>query len=154
MTGNFLTAPDIKDGSGYNALRPRQDACPTHSHSTSAEQHCNLPGCCCQYLGSYFTQPTDTILGPDFKHHAVFADFCTGKFSTWSVNLRVTHAAQMVKMNKEYCTRMLEQIHSLLYGIIQLHMNSDTGGELSPNELHNLAKFAEYFAHISIAYHH
>ncbi|KAJ7458953.1 P-loop containing nucleoside triphosphate hydrolase protein [Mycena latifolia] len=38
---------------------------------------------------------------------------------------------------------MLEQVHELLYGIIHLHVASNTGGELPPNMLYDLGKFAE-----------
>jgi hypothetical protein len=41
---------------------------------------------------------------------------------------------------------MMEQIHSLLYAIIQLHITSDTSGELSPNMLNELGKFTKYVA--------
>ncbi|KAJ7457744.1 hypothetical protein FB451DRAFT_1509030 [Mycena latifolia] len=41
-------------------------------------------------------------------------------------------AAQTVKRNHDDCAQMLEQIHQLLYAIIHVHINSDTGGELPP----------------------
>ncbi|KAJ6552309.1 hypothetical protein DFH09DRAFT_1319352 [Mycena vulgaris] len=49
-------------------------------------------------------------------------------------------AVQMVKKHKDDCIQMLEQIHGLLYAIIQLHV-AETEGELSPNMLHNMGKF-------------
>ncbi|KAJ6526179.1 hypothetical protein DFH09DRAFT_1095403 [Mycena vulgaris] len=52
-------------------------------------------------------------------------------------------AAQTVQKNKDDCTRMLEQIHELLYAIIQLHVTSGARGELSPNILNNLGKFTD-----------
>jgi hypothetical protein len=44
---------------------------------------------------------------------------------------------------------MLEAIHELLYAVVRLHLNLDTGGELSPNMLNNLGRFTEYVCHIS-----
>ncbi|KAJ6481615.1 hypothetical protein DFH09DRAFT_1292368 [Mycena vulgaris] len=38
---------------------------------------------------------------------------------------------------------MLEQIHELLYAILRLHVNSDTGGELSPSMLKNVKNFTD-----------
>ncbi|KAJ6548158.1 hypothetical protein DFH09DRAFT_1087360 [Mycena vulgaris] len=52
-------------------------------------------------------------------------------------------AVQTIKKNKEDCTRMLEQIHELLYAIIRLHLASDTGGQLLPNMLNHVGKFTE-----------
>ncbi|KAJ6493488.1 hypothetical protein DFH09DRAFT_1104483 [Mycena vulgaris] len=52
-------------------------------------------------------------------------------------------AIQTVKKNKEVCVKMLEQIHQLLYAIIQVHITSNTAGELTPKMLHNLGQFAE-----------
>ncbi|KAJ6560573.1 hypothetical protein DFH09DRAFT_985721, partial [Mycena vulgaris] len=52
-------------------------------------------------------------------------------------------AVQNIKKNKEDCTRMLEQIHVLLYAVIRLHLGSDTIGQLPPNMLDNLGKFTK-----------
>jgi hypothetical protein len=38
---------------------------------------------------------------------------------------------------------MLEQIHQLLYAIIQAHITSNTGRELTPKMLDNFGHFAE-----------
>jgi hypothetical protein len=38
---------------------------------------------------------------------------------------------------------MLEQIHQLLYAIIQVHMTSNTGNELTPKMLKHLGHFTE-----------
>ncbi|KAJ6600486.1 hypothetical protein DFH09DRAFT_1070279 [Mycena vulgaris] len=48
---------------------------------------------------------------------------------------------QSMKKNTDECTRMLEQIHELIYAIIHLHISSDLGGGLAPNMLDNLGKF-------------
>ncbi|KAJ6583437.1 hypothetical protein DFH09DRAFT_1275203 [Mycena vulgaris] len=50
---------------------------------------------------------------------------------------------QKIKKNKDVCTGMLEQVHKLLYGIIQVHIASNTSGELTPRMLNNLGQFAE-----------
>jgi hypothetical protein len=55
----------------------------------------------------------------------------------------VTEYFQMIKKNKEECVGMLEQIHLLLYAIIEVHITSNTGGELTPKMLDNLGQFAE-----------
>ncbi|KAJ7107946.1 hypothetical protein C8R44DRAFT_804463 [Mycena epipterygia] len=52
-------------------------------------------------------------------------------------------SVQTVKKNKEDCKQMLEKIHELLYAIIRLHIDSDTGGQLLPSMLENLGKFTE-----------
>jgi hypothetical protein len=51
--------------------------------------------------------------------------------------------SQTVKQSKEECAEMLEKIHQLLYAIIQVHIGSKTGGELSPKMLNNLGEFTE-----------
>ncbi|KAJ6600432.1 hypothetical protein DFH09DRAFT_595284 [Mycena vulgaris] len=53
------------------------------------------------------------------------------------------NSVQAIKKRKNDCITMLEQIHELLYAIIHLHMNSDTGPELPPNMLGNLGKFTD-----------
>ena len=55
----------------------------------------------------------------------------------------MTQYSQAIKKNKDECVEMLEQIHQLLYAIIQVHITSNTGGELTPKMLDNLAQFAE-----------
>ncbi|KAJ6572394.1 hypothetical protein DFH09DRAFT_1079606 [Mycena vulgaris] len=50
---------------------------------------------------------------------------------------------QTVKRDKDTCIDMMEQIQWLLYSIIQVHIESHTGGELSPDMLYNLGKFTQ-----------
>ncbi|KAJ7099864.1 P-loop containing nucleoside triphosphate hydrolase protein [Mycena crocata] len=50
---------------------------------------------------------------------------------------------QTVRQNRSSCTRLMEQTYELLYGIILLHLKSDTGPELSPAVLNQLGKFTE-----------
>jgi hypothetical protein len=57
--------------------------------------------------------------------------------------LKLINTRQTIKKNKDVCTGMLEQIHKLLYAIIQVHITSSTGGELTPKMLDNLGQFAE-----------
>ncbi|KAJ6538915.1 hypothetical protein B0H10DRAFT_1971304 [Mycena sp. CBHHK59/15] len=54
----------------------------------------------------------------------------------------VISESQTVRRNKSDCTQLLEQIHKLLYAIIDLHIKSDTL-ELAPSTLYNIGKFAE-----------
>jgi hypothetical protein len=60
-----------------------------------------------------------------------------------SGGLKLTNTHQKIKKNKDVCTEMLERIYKVLYGIIQVHMASDTGGELTPKMLNNMGQFAE-----------
>jgi hypothetical protein len=64
-----------------------------------------------------------------------------------SGTLKLTNTHKKIKKNKDACTEMLEQIHQLLYGIIQVHITSNTGGELTPKMLNNLGQFAEQVYH-------
>ncbi|KAJ7908507.1 hypothetical protein B0H13DRAFT_2016529, partial [Mycena leptocephala] len=52
-------------------------------------------------------------------------------------------SVQNVKRNKYDCTQMLEQIYEMLYGIIRLHLVSNTGGEFPPSVLNYLGQFTE-----------
>jgi hypothetical protein len=54
-----------------------------------------------------------------------------------------TDSYQTVKKNKDPCIKMLEQIHKVLYAIIQVNINSNTSGELTPKMLNNLGAFTE-----------
>ncbi|KAJ7214819.1 hypothetical protein GGX14DRAFT_609480 [Mycena pura] len=53
-------------------------------------------------------------------------------------------AAQTIKKNKDECVEILEQIHQLLCAIIQVHITSNTAGDLSPkvNRVHLLGDMA------------
>jgi hypothetical protein len=55
----------------------------------------------------------------------------------------VTEQPQTIKKNEDECFEMLEQIHQLLYAIIQVHITSNTGGDLTPKMLDNLGQFSE-----------
>ena len=86
--------------------------------------------------------PGDTIPGTYCKHYALSLDRCPGTLSpsdTW----QLTESQQTIKKNKDVCVGMLEQIHKLLYAIIQVHMTSTTGGELSLAMLKNLGNSTE-----------
>ncbi|KAF8184063.1 hypothetical protein K438DRAFT_1937355 [Mycena galopus ATCC 62051] len=50
---------------------------------------------------------------------------------------------QTVKKNKEDCFRLLEDIHVILYAIVDLHIKSETPGSLPPTMLHYVGKFTE-----------
>ncbi|KAJ7100316.1 hypothetical protein C8R43DRAFT_964095 [Mycena crocata] len=48
-----------------------------------------------------------------------------------------------IRKNKEDCTRLMEQVHTLLYAVITLHVRSETWVQLLPADLNNLGKFTE-----------
>ncbi|KAJ7481592.1 hypothetical protein FB451DRAFT_1236511 [Mycena latifolia] len=57
--------------------------------------------------------------------------------------LALIAAVQGVKRNKEECIRLMENIHGLLYAIVNLHIRSQTTGSLPPAVLHHLGELAE-----------
>ncbi|KAJ6579143.1 hypothetical protein DFH09DRAFT_1077438 [Mycena vulgaris] len=100
------------------------------------------------------TQPTTAQIRSDNILMALSAAVATFEVVTASLKApllepisRTTQsllaAVQAVKKNNEDVTRMLEQIHELLYEIIRLHMAPDTGGELSLEMLNHLRQFTE-----------
>ncbi|KAJ6619247.1 hypothetical protein B0H10DRAFT_1183073 [Mycena sp. CBHHK59/15] len=50
---------------------------------------------------------------------------------------------QAVKVNKQGCLQMVEQINELLWAIVNLCVNSNTGDVLPPSILHNIGDFAQ-----------
>ncbi|KAJ7018205.1 hypothetical protein C8F04DRAFT_1329177 [Mycena alexandri] len=50
---------------------------------------------------------------------------------------------QTVKQNKDECTELMEYTHELLKAIIGVYIKSDTGPELPPSMLNEIAKFME-----------
>ncbi|KAF8207349.1 hypothetical protein K438DRAFT_2013353 [Mycena galopus ATCC 62051] len=52
---------------------------------------------------------------------------------------------QNVKRNKIECAQLMEPIHQIVYGILNLHVNSETVGCLSPSMLDNIGTFMEFF---------
>ncbi|KAJ6449644.1 hypothetical protein C8R45DRAFT_1130514 [Mycena sanguinolenta] len=48
---------------------------------------------------------------------------------------------QNVKQNKKECAQLLEDVHLVLYAIIELHMKSQAGGTLSPEMTAHVGKF-------------
>ncbi|KAJ7026038.1 hypothetical protein C8F04DRAFT_1298478, partial [Mycena alexandri] len=50
---------------------------------------------------------------------------------------------QTVKLNKDECTELMEYTHELLKAIIGVYIKSDTGPELPPSMLNEIAKFME-----------
>ncbi|KAJ6527079.1 hypothetical protein B0H19DRAFT_1335060 [Mycena capillaripes] len=55
----------------------------------------------------------------------------------------LTVCQQTVRHNKDECIQLMEQIYQILYGILELHIKSDTGGQLSPKTLGEIAQFTE-----------
>jgi hypothetical protein len=95
-----------------------------------------------QHFGSGIYQFQDAILGTYITYRAFSGEFRRGKFHR--LPLECSHPFQTIKKNKGDCTQILEQIYEVIAGIICLHINSDTGGELPPKLLDNLGNFAEY----------
>ncbi|KAJ7115450.1 hypothetical protein C8R44DRAFT_928520 [Mycena epipterygia] len=60
-----------------------------------------------------------------------------------STTQSLMQSVQTVKRNKNDCAQLMEKIYGLLSGIIVLHTKSGTSGELSPNMLYHVGKFAE-----------
>jgi hypothetical protein len=51
---------------------------------------------------------------------------------------------QNVKKNKNDCIQLMEDIHQVLYGIINLHIHSDMPGSLPPPMFDHIGKFIEH----------
>ncbi|KAF8164592.1 hypothetical protein K438DRAFT_1984520 [Mycena galopus ATCC 62051] len=50
---------------------------------------------------------------------------------------------QNIKRNKAECAQVLEPIHQIVYGILNLYMKSVTMGSLLPSMLDNIGRFME-----------
>ncbi|KAJ7927018.1 P-loop containing nucleoside triphosphate hydrolase protein [Mycena leptocephala] len=60
------------------------------------------------------------------------------------MSLGMTHQnIQNVKRNRDDCIRLLENIHQILYTIVNLHIKSETAGSLHPTMLGHIGKFTE-----------
>jgi hypothetical protein len=51
---------------------------------------------------------------------------------------------QNVKRNRDECIQIMENIHQVLYAIVNLHIKSETAGSLHPAVLDHIGKFMEY----------
>ncbi|KAJ7484866.1 hypothetical protein B0H11DRAFT_1163320 [Mycena galericulata] len=60
-----------------------------------------------------------------------------------STALALITALQNVKKNKDECIQLMEQIHQVLYGIINLHLKSDNPASFPLATLNHLGKFTE-----------
>ncbi|KAJ7083785.1 hypothetical protein C8R44DRAFT_862383 [Mycena epipterygia] len=60
-----------------------------------------------------------------------------------STTLSLITAVQNVKRNKEECVRLMENIHGILYAIINLHIRSEIAGSLPPATLNQIGNFTE-----------
>ncbi|KAJ7493580.1 hypothetical protein FB451DRAFT_1164474 [Mycena latifolia] len=60
-----------------------------------------------------------------------------------NTTLSLITGVQKVKRNKEECVQLMENIHVLLYAIVNLHIKSETGGSLPPTTLDHIGKFTE-----------
>ncbi|KAJ7816965.1 hypothetical protein B0H14DRAFT_2843845, partial [Mycena olivaceomarginata] len=50
---------------------------------------------------------------------------------------------QNMKQNKNECAKLMENIHQVLYAIVNLHMKSETAGSLPPMVVDHIGKFLE-----------
>ncbi|KAJ7828411.1 hypothetical protein B0H13DRAFT_1917100 [Mycena leptocephala] len=57
--------------------------------------------------------------------------------------LSLITAAQNVKRNRDDCLWLMENIHLVIYAIVNLHMKSETPGSLHPSVLDHIGKFTE-----------
>ncbi|KAJ7123640.1 hypothetical protein C8R44DRAFT_784133 [Mycena epipterygia] len=60
-----------------------------------------------------------------------------------NTTLSLITAVQTVKRQRDECIQMMENIHGLLYAIINLHIMSETEGTLAPATLHYIGQFTE-----------
>jgi hypothetical protein len=75
------------------------------------------------------------------KHNYVIDHRSTGK-DLASRCPKTEYFSQNVKKRKDECVQLLENIHQLLYAIINLHIKS--AGTMSPENLYEIARFTEY----------
>ncbi|KAJ7185149.1 hypothetical protein GGX14DRAFT_409305 [Mycena pura] len=60
-----------------------------------------------------------------------------------NTTLSLITAVQNVKQNKDQCITLMENVHEVLYAIVNLHMKSETPGSLAPATLDHVGKFTE-----------
>ncbi|KAJ7146593.1 hypothetical protein C8R44DRAFT_864339 [Mycena epipterygia] len=60
-----------------------------------------------------------------------------------NTTLSLITLVQNVKKNKEECIQLMENVHQVLYAIVNLHIQSGTGSSLPPATLYNLGKLTE-----------
>ncbi|KAJ7120339.1 hypothetical protein C8R44DRAFT_787936 [Mycena epipterygia] len=61
--------------------------------------------------------------------------------STTTISL--ISAIQTVKRNKDECARLMEDIHQVLYAIVNMYIRSDTVGCLPPSVVDHIGTFKE-----------
>ncbi|KAF7354556.1 hypothetical protein MSAN_01368700 [Mycena sanguinolenta] len=57
--------------------------------------------------------------------------------------ISLIHALQTVKKNKDECCQLTENIHGIIYAIVNIHMHSEPPGCLPPTTLDDVGKFTE-----------
>ncbi|KAJ7133313.1 hypothetical protein C8R44DRAFT_870717 [Mycena epipterygia] len=60
-----------------------------------------------------------------------------------NTTLSLITLVQSVKKNKEECIQLMEKIHELLYGVVNLHMKAETPSSLSPATLWAVGELTE-----------
>ncbi|KAJ7146621.1 hypothetical protein C8R44DRAFT_724371 [Mycena epipterygia] len=61
-----------------------------------------------------------------------------------NTTLSLITLVQNVKKNKEECTQLMENIHELLYAVVNLHMKFEMGSSLPPVTLAAIRELMEY----------
>ncbi|KAJ7841100.1 hypothetical protein B0H14DRAFT_2587111 [Mycena olivaceomarginata] len=61
-----------------------------------------------------------------------------------STTLNLINAVQNAKRNKDECIELIENIHKLLYGIVDLHLTSEAKGVISLTILDHIGNFSQY----------
>ncbi|KAJ7442413.1 hypothetical protein FB451DRAFT_1440110 [Mycena latifolia] len=86
-----------------------------------------------------------TCLTAAVKTLEILADSLKSPFlaTISKTTLSLVSIVESVRQNKNDCVQLMEQIHTLLYAIISLHVKSETEGVLSPEMLYHLGKFTE-----------
>ncbi|KAF7354543.1 hypothetical protein MSAN_01367000 [Mycena sanguinolenta] len=61
-----------------------------------------------------------------------------------NTSLSLIRALQTTRKNKEECCQLTENIHSVIYAIVNLHLQSEPPGCLPPAKLDQVGQFTEY----------
>ncbi|KAJ7429923.1 hypothetical protein B0H11DRAFT_1944003 [Mycena galericulata] len=91
-------------------------------------------------------QPTPAVTLLTEIHDAFGTPFVQAISNTTLVLITII---QNVKRNKDECIQLMESIYQVLYGIVNLHIVSETAGSLPPTVLNDLGKFTEYDSNLA-----
>ncbi|KAF8209132.1 hypothetical protein K438DRAFT_1811808 [Mycena galopus ATCC 62051] len=97
---------------------------------TGAKTHLNHITTCLKLALPLLTELNDAF-GPPFVQSIV------------NTIQSLINLVQNVKQNKNACAQLMDNIHHILYGVVKLHIKSETVGSLPPLLLDNIGKFVE-----------